>query len=248
MIESIEKLASNSWPPLDTHFYDGWLMGVSDGYTRRANSIQIFGNSKILIDDKIKYCEDFYRRNRLPAIFKIVKEKGFEELDTKLKELNYNKVALTSVRLKKISGCIFTDDSNIEVSYLPSKQWVDKYFNCANTNLEYKDTYLSIINKIKGKSIWATYAYKGKILGLGFATIEKGYCGIYSLIVDKGERGRGYAKALMNKLLLEAQKLGATMSYLQVTVDNRPAKKLYDKFGYEEIYRYYYRKLDESTT
>ena len=35
----IEELTLNAWPPLETLFFDGWILSFSDGYTRRANSI-----------------------------------------------------------------------------------------------------------------------------------------------------------------------------------------------------------------
>ena len=35
----IEELTLNAWPPLQTQLYDGWLLGFSGGYTRRANSV-----------------------------------------------------------------------------------------------------------------------------------------------------------------------------------------------------------------
>ncbi|WP_314000074.1 hypothetical protein [uncultured Paenibacillus sp.] len=34
---------------------------------------------------------------------------------------------------------------------------------------------------------------------------------------------------------------GASKSYLLVIRNNAPANKLYDKFGYKEIYTYWYR-------
>ena len=45
------------------------------------------------------------------------------------------------------------------------------------------------------------------------------------------------------RILSEAQQMGATGSYLQVVAGNAPAERLYDKVGYREAYRYWYRKL-----
>jgi len=41
----IEELTLNAWPPLETLLFDGWILSFSDGYTRRANSVQSGGTS-----------------------------------------------------------------------------------------------------------------------------------------------------------------------------------------------------------
>ena len=45
------------------------------------------------------------------------------------------------------------------------------------------------------------------------------------------------------RILSEAQQMGIAGSYLQVVAGNTPDERLYDKVGYREAYRYWYRKL-----
>src|SRR5437868_6694718 len=53
----IEELTLNAWPPLQSMLYDGWLLGFSHGYTRRANSVQSLYPSSLPLDEKIAICE-----------------------------------------------------------------------------------------------------------------------------------------------------------------------------------------------
>lgn len=39
MIRYIEELSMNAWPSLQTIMYDGWVIILADGYTKRANSV-----------------------------------------------------------------------------------------------------------------------------------------------------------------------------------------------------------------
>lgn len=243
MIKLIEKLSMNAWPALESHLYDGWILGISEGYTRRANSVCSIGDSTLPIDKKIKYCEDFYKKDNLPVIFKIVEDNMHRPLDNELHMRGYDKIAQTSVRIKNLSGSNFADNSNVIVEHSPSDKWIDTCFEIADKNTDLKCIYSSILRKIKNKGIWATYKENGKNVGFGFAVIEKNYCGIFNLHIANEFRRKGYAKAIMDKLLFESQKLGVTMSYLQVEKENSPAEMLYGKLGYREIYRYFYRKL-----
>ena len=39
MIRYLEELALNAWTSIQTVVYDGWLIRFSNGYTKRANSV-----------------------------------------------------------------------------------------------------------------------------------------------------------------------------------------------------------------
>ena len=62
MIRSIEELSMNAWPAMQTLHYDGWVLRFADGYTKRANSVYPLYPSEINVDEKIDFCESFYRR------------------------------------------------------------------------------------------------------------------------------------------------------------------------------------------
>ena len=56
---------------------------------------------------------------------------------------------------------------------------------------------------------------------------------VANIAVDAPHRGRGIAKALMEKMHTEARLAGAQQSLLEVRVSNENAIKLYERFGYE---------------
>jgi hypothetical protein len=46
LIKQIEQISFNAWPSLKTILYDEWVIRISDGVTRRANSINpLFGSN-----------------------------------------------------------------------------------------------------------------------------------------------------------------------------------------------------------
>lgn len=71
-----------------------------------------------------------------------------------------------------------------------------------------------------------------------------GYCGYFVLYenaeiltigVAQEKQGRGYGRLMMEKMLTEAQKLGAQVMTLEVRVNNQRAIALYQDFGFEIV-------------
>ena len=89
MIRTIEELSMNAWPALQTLHYDGWVLRLAAGYTRRANSVYPLYPSRIDLDEKIKSCKFLYRARNLPAVFKLTETSMPEALDASLDEHGY---------------------------------------------------------------------------------------------------------------------------------------------------------------
>ncbi len=58
---------------------------------------------------------------------------------------------------------------------------------------------------------------------------------IQTIAVDPALRGAGHGRALMNELLDEADRRGASQVFLEVRADNPPARGLYLSLGFVEI-------------
>jgi GNAT superfamily N-acetyltransferase len=82
----------------------------------------------------------------------------------------------------------------------------------------------------------------GEIVACGYSPIQRSWAGFFDIVVKKSERGRGLGEAIMRTLLEAAVESGASRAYLQVVAGNAPAERLYDKLGFREAYRYWYRR------
>ncbi|WP_105616340.1 GNAT family N-acetyltransferase [Vallitalea okinawensis] len=243
MIRFIEELSMNAWPSLQTYLYDGWVLRVSNGYTKRANSVNPIYSSKIDIIQKIECCRAFYEKFGLPTIYKITSDGVSLTLDNKLHDLGYKRIDETSVRVINLKMHNLIHETSAEVRYEYSEEWLDEYIASTKMDINNAKTLRSMLKCIIGKTIWITQRECCKAVGFGYGVIDKGYVGIFDIYVDESYRGKGYGKDVMNSILSEASKLGANKAYLQVVVSNTVADNLYRKLGFEEVYRYWYRKL-----
>src|SRR5215469_5361968 len=70
----VEETCMNAWPALKEVYYDGWLIRLADGATRRTNSVNVLRDGRRPLRDKIAYCEAIYRAHAQPAYFRLLSD------------------------------------------------------------------------------------------------------------------------------------------------------------------------------
>jgi GNAT superfamily N-acetyltransferase len=71
--------------------------------------------------------------------------------------------------------------------------------------------------------------------------LEGEFFGLFDVVTAPEHRNKGHGAALLTTMLNWAQENGARHAYLGVVELNSPARRLYDKLGFREAYRYWYR-------
>src|SRR5215469_5058482 len=66
-----EEASLCTWPALRELVHDGWVLRFSEGYTKRANSVNPLEAGSRGLAEKIQRCEAIYRANGLPTIFRL---------------------------------------------------------------------------------------------------------------------------------------------------------------------------------
>jgi ribosomal protein S18 acetylase RimI-like enzyme len=240
----MEELSINAWPSIQTILYDGWILRMANGYTKRANSINLLYKSKINLEEKIEYCRKLYSQNNLPAIYKLVECDEHKIIDNELKILSYEKLDITSVQICNNLKILDNNFDKIIISDSFTNEWVNGFIECNNIKPEYTETLKIMLKNTMGNKVIIAKKINDEIIGCGYGVIENGYIGIFDIVVKESRRGNGYGKEIVQTILSEAGKIGVEKSYLQVVNNNVIAKNIYKKLGYEEKYKYWYRKKE----
>jgi ribosomal protein S18 acetylase RimI-like enzyme len=241
MIRSIEELSMNAWPAMQNLHYDGWVLRCADGYTKRANSVYPLYPSKIDVDEKITFCETFYRDQGLPTVFKLTAASTPSDLDIRLETLGYRVDSPTSVQtldLKQMNSEVPTD---FDLTSDDTEAWHEAFARINNVDPKRRATHESILRAIQPDKCFASLSMDGRFIGCGLGVLQAGYLGIFDIVIDPAHRGQGYGTHLMIALLAWGQQRGANVAYLQVMLNNEPALGLYEKLGFREKYQYWYR-------
>lgn len=239
----LEELSLNAWPALQTKLYDGWILRFADGYTKRSNSINPIYPSSLPLDQKIECCENIYQSLNLPVVFKLTRESHPGDIDRELEKRGYSRIDETSVRLLELNRYAYRKPHGIRIECGFNEAWLNGFFICSGLdNPVQQKCAEAILNNILGQVIVAKKVLNNQIVACGYGAIERGYVGIFDIVVAKTHRGKGFGRDIMDGILSNAVDMGVKTAYLSVVVGNTPAENLYQSLGFEEIYRYWYRK------
>ena len=86
-------------------------------------------------------------------------------------------------------------------------------------------------------------AVDGVVVGVGFGVLERGWAGIFGMATVPAWRRRGVAGALVGALGEAAADRHGLRLYLQVEVDNEPARARYAGLGFTRDHGYHYRAI-----
>ena len=231
----------NAWPALRTFLYDGWVVRFGNGYTRRANSVNPIYPSSIDANKKIRVCHALYANQGLRTVFKLTKEVYPLDLDSVLDRNGYVREAETSVQIMPLDALAIKDYGPVRIVTYMDEDWIEAFFRMTKSSVEHKTTLRSMLRQISTPKCLAYIKVDEQIVACGMGVFEQDMIGLFDIVVAKGFRGKGYAKRMINGILLWAKKEGAARAYLQVMVDNKTALALYSKLGFSEQYRYWYR-------
>ena len=242
MIALLEELSLNAYPGAGQLHYDGWVLQVSPGRWRRANSVQTPHPSTLPLDEKIACCEAFYAARGKRAIFKLTRASP-PDLEPALIARGYERDAETGVQVAELgdSGPPASDPA-ITIQTEPDAAYTEAFYRVHHFDEKdrapWKVIQAAILPPIAYLGLWAD----GEMVAAAIGVVERGWLGVFGVGTLPDHQRRGHARRIMGALWAWGAAYGATRSYLQVMTDNAPALALYAQLGYREAYRYWYRQ------
>lgn len=243
---SAEEACLNAWPALKEIFYDGWLIRLANGETRRTNSVNVIGSGTRALEEKIGHCERIYEAHGQPTYFRIrsnddplledvLEARGFRaEDETRTLYMDFE---VTPPE---------TSPRTIEISEgRPSEEWLKAHERFCGRPPPKDDTRRRLLDLVALPIAFAaTRDANGCILSVAYGAIHDRLVSLQWVATDPARRREGLSRATLSDLLMWAERRGAEGACLQVLAANRPAVKLYESMGFErELYRYHYRVL-----
>jgi N-acetylglutamate synthase len=243
---SVEEACLNAWPALKEVFYDGWLIRLADGETRRTNSVNVIGPGNRALEEKIAHCEGIYAAHGLPAYFRI-RSNDDPTLEKTLDARGFRAEAETRTLFLDFARTeLLTADRAIELSDKPpSDEWLAAHERFSGRPLPESDIRRRLLDLVAlPVSFAAARDESGAIVSVAYGALHDRLVSLQWVATDPTRRGEGLSRATLWALLAWAQARGAEGACLQVVAENAPAVRLYEKMGFDrELYRYHYRVL-----
>ena len=122
--------------------------------------------------------------------------------------------------------------------------WLDDFGRLSGTPAQARPAMVSLLQAIAPDHVFASLdlGHGQGVVGVGLATAERGHVGLFDIVVDGAVRNQGLGRRIVSALLDWGRGRGAERAYLAVVSDNRPARHLYARLGFAEVYTYWYRR------
>jgi len=264
MLLRFEEISNNAWPALQTIQYDGWLIRLANGVTKRSNSVSMLYPSSLDPMIKIGFCEKIYHSQHITPCFKVTELSSPAGIDIMLENEGYfihstisfqtlDLLPATNQTVSLVHHPQLMNDSGksgyihgfpsleVKIQAQESPDWIDEFIRMNGFDTDRKPTYLAIMRQMITPKCVISLVFNGTIIGVGLGILDDACVGLFDIVIDPGFRRNGLGELLVNRILDWGYRQGAVTAYLQVLSDNQPALRLYKKSGFTEKYRYWYR-------
>ncbi len=244
---SVEEACLNAWPALKEIFYDGWLIRLAEGHTRRTNSVNVIGPGIYDLDDKIDHCENIYRAHGLPTYFR-VRSNDHPALEQALILRGFHAEDETCTLYLDFAETFPArpENTGIEIAEgRPCAEWLDAHERLSGRPLTKGDIRKRLLDLVALPVAFAAVRNsEGQIVSVAYGAVHDRLVILQWVATDPALRRKGFSRATLAGLLDWARRAGAAGACLQVVADNTPAVNLYKTMGFtQELYRYHYRVL-----
>ena len=247
MLSRVEDAGINASAPPQQRWVDGWLLRFSPGKAKRARCIQAVADGRLPLAERLSLCAAVLADAGLPMVVRITPFSRPEGLDATLAALGYRMLDDTCVmvatqwptqaepllpdwQLERLGHAAFAEAVG-SLRGSPAGQRAAQAERLAASPVPYQGWVLS-------------RAGDAEVLACGQTATEGDLVGLYDVFTHPAVRGQGLARRLCAALLDHARADGARLAYLQVEADNAPARAVYRRLGFVDVYRYHYRTPD----
>jgi len=237
-----EEACHNAWPALHQVWCGDWVLRVSGGFGRRVNSANPLNAGAGAVDETLSACRAVYGGQGQPVIFRVPTILD-PAVDARLDALGFTAEGETITLHADMDAVESAPDTAVEILSYPSDDWLAAMQALQGRDGDAHAFFMRVVRSLMVPSGFAGLRVDGAFVALSFGALHGGLLCVESVITDEAQRGKGYARRMLNGLVAWAAATGARGVCLQVEAPNAPAIRLYQGLGLTtELYRYHYRR------
>jgi GNAT superfamily N-acetyltransferase len=250
-IIDLERMAAAHWRGTEEEWLGGWLLRAAEGFTGRANSVLPLGDPGTPLDEALAAVTRWYRARGLPPMVVLP-----IPLDSQARALSPAQALdhhLSERRWLTRPGPAFVMLADLplgvplsslsagreaKASPEPDDAWAARYHYRGQAHLP--PVARKVLTSAPQQS-FVSIRDGDEVLAIARLSIAGGWAGITAVEVHPDRRRQGLGVAITAAACLEAEQRGLSRVFLQVEVDNGPARALYKRLGFRDSHRYHYR-------
>lgn len=243
-IGGLQERAARAVPAVVVDDLDGWWLCYADNdATWWAGATLPHGDrGPLALPCRIRSAEEFYAAHDAPARFE-VSPAAPAELDDALADRGYrleSPMSLQSAPTSHVIERLPTAGPRIRIDDQPSDEWFETWLAVHGFGSR-AGPEREMLGRVERPSAYASVVTEAGAVAVGRAVAEAGWAGVFGMATLPEARRRGAGRAVLAALTRWAADHDAGHMYLQVECGNAGARRLYERAGFIEQYRYHYR-------
>lgn len=245
LVQALETRLVNAWPALETQLVDGWILRFAKGYSKRANSASPLIPGTSLDDAQIDQIVSQFQAQNLRPTFRLTSLQA-PDVDERLARRGFVEIEPTYGMLAALAEVASIEpqvelEQTVAIDAAPTPRWIKDAAASYGGDKSDHVVLGQILARIRQPTAYATLNLDGRPSAWGLAVAERGFVGLFDIVVAPDLRGLGLGRQIVCALMAWARKQGAEKAYLQVRESNTGARDLYHTIGFTDVYRYTHR-------
>lgn len=239
LVAALESRLVNAWPAFEVEVAEGWLLRFAEGYSSRANAAAAIVPGAGLDEGLVRHILGAFELRGVPACFRLT---GLEapEADGVLDACGLVSFKPSLVLAAELDGTL-ARDPGVRIEPAPKPAWIAAAAAAQDADKQDAAVLGRIVRLIRRPAGFATLSLDGQPAAWGFAVHERGWVGLYDIVVAPDLRGLGLGRRLVSTLMAWGREEGASRAYLQMREGNEVAHALYRSLGFDFAHRYTHR-------
>lgn len=244
-VRRFEAAGFRAWPASTVQYDGAWLIRLTAGNAaKRLNSVNPLdpGDAANLVE-RIERARRRFEAFGRPLTFRISPLAG-PEIGAHLDACGWSRFSVSLVMRMAIAEADFTD----VIQQIPLKD-IGRFVGAAVSVQGLPETARpglnEIIAAIEPETGLFAITSEGAPVATAICVRDADLAGLFEVATATAWRGQGHARRLAMSAIDWARLKGARTAWLQVEADNVTAVTLYRSLGFEEVYRYHYRRPPE---
>jgi ribosomal protein S18 acetylase RimI-like enzyme len=241
-VRRYEAAGFRSWPAAAVHYDGTWVIRLTAGHpAKRLNSINPLDPSDVHnLPERIARASRRFEAYGRPLTFRISPLSGLE-LHQYLDGEGWATLSESLVMRMPLKEATVAS----AMDQIPLKD-ISRFINAAvkvhDADASLRAGLSEIIGSIQPETGLFALERGHDALATLICVHDGDLAGLFEIGTEPAVRNQGYARQLILSALRWAHLRGAREAWLQVEADNAPALALYRSLGFDEVYRYHYRR------
>lgn len=255
-ITELERAAAAHWRGTEEEWLGEWLLRAAEGFTGRANSALPLGDSGLPPGHAIDYVTRWYTDRGLRPMIAVPApldaNSPASELDAELVRRSWpDRGGPAFVMVADLDGGPVLDNTDLgedrgslppglefRADPVPDEAWLAAYHYRRGDSPP--PVARAVLTSAAGQ-VFLSIRSGDDVAAIARLSLAEGWAGITAVEVAKTHRRAGLGSALNREAFAQAAARGVHRVFLQVEVDNAPARSLYERNGFRYSHRYHYR-------